>query len=95
MLSLVGVFVEKEAKPSEPNSYDPRQARRPGVGGVEVWCEISPLALETALAGLPVATPFVFRPGDQIQRASGAVFSVTAVYVSVSGLLRLRVNQIA
>jgi len=96
-LTLRGVFIEKYADPKEPNSYDVRQARRPGMATVDLWLEIAPGEIEQALMTYNLAAPFKTRADDMIQRVeNGATYRIAAApMISVAGVLKARLNRIA
>ena len=91
--TLRAVYVDPEAKPLEPNSYDVRQARRPGVESGQPYVELSPAEI-LRLSG-ELGQPFVIGPADHLQRlADGATFRVSAVFMTPNGLIRAKVNKI-
>ncbi len=89
LAAVAAVYLDPEAKPTMPNSYDPRQVRRPGVESGHPRILLSP----SAVAALPAG--FRFGRHDRLTRLStGAVFRVSAVYPMAGGSLRLDVNLI-
>lgn len=91
-IELRGIYVDPEAKPIEPNSYDVRQARRPGVESGHPRIEISPYEM-ARLSGC-LGKPFLAGPPDQLTRLSdSAVFRVTRLYVTPNGTAYLYVNK--
>jgi hypothetical protein len=92
-VTLCAVYVDPEAKPIEPNSYDVRQVRRPGVESGHPHIEISPA--ETARLSEELQMPFVIGEADHLQRVKdGAWFRVASLFVTANGLVRLKVNKI-
>jgi hypothetical protein len=93
-VTLRAVYVDPEAKPIEPNSYDVRQARRPGVESGVPQVEISPAEMARLSSALGV--PFVIGAPDHLQRVEdGAWFRVLSAFVTPNGLTRLKVNRIS
>jgi hypothetical protein len=92
-VTLRAVYVDPHAKLIEPDSYDARQARRPGVESGMPHVEISPH--EVARLGVALGVPFVIGAADHLQRLSdGATFRVSAVFMTPNGLIRAKVNKI-
>lgn len=86
---LVAIFVDPEARPVMPNSWDTREYRRPGVESSSPHLEIS--AAELTRLG----PSFTVKAGDQFQRVDdGAVYRVKAIYVTPNGTARVKINKI-
>ncbi len=93
VVTLRAVYADPEAKPMEPNSYDVRQYRRPGVEGGSPRAEISPHEMARLSCVLGVA--FQAGPPDHLQRVSdGAQFRVTRMFVTANGVAQLHLNRI-
>ena len=86
--SLPGVWFDKPADPHEPNNYDVREWKRPGVSAGGPWIEFSP----AALAGL---VGFELRDGDYIDRlSSNTAYMVRSTFFTPSGTLRVPVTRL-
>jgi hypothetical protein len=82
-------FLDPEAKPLMPNSYDPREARRPGLesGTPRLW--ISPGEIANQAAG------FAVQPGDVfLRQADGVSWRVSSVKPTAGGAIRCAVNML-
>ena len=88
VVTLPGVWRARPIDPKEPNAYDQREYRRPGVAGDLPTVEFSPAAL-AAFPGIEI------RSGDQILRVeTGQSFLAQTPVPSANGLLRVRVNAL-
>lgn len=87
------VFLDPQAKPTEPNSYDARQYKRPGIVTGKPCIEIFPA--ERARICALIGAPFQVQPPDQLfRRETGVTYSVAGMFGTDAGILRLEVNLI-
>jgi hypothetical protein len=92
-VTLNATIFEPEAKPQTPNAWDVRQHLRPGVETGEPRIEIS--VNEVTRQSTALGTPFLVQPGDQFARASGGQkYRASAVFVTATGLVRVKINRI-
>ncbi len=90
---VFGTYADPEAKPVEPNSYDRRQARRPGLesGTPRLIVSSAALATAAALAGAPVAIV----EGDQLVRQADSItWGVATAFDMAGGSLKLGINLV-
>lgn len=88
---LRAVFVDPEMKPLEPNSFDVRQVRRPGFESGAPAIELS--AFEVGRQSCALGSPFVVNVADHLERLkTTTVYRVKAIFVSATGLVRLKVS---
>ena len=79
-------FLDSEAKPEMPNSYDRRQVRRPGIESGKAILMLSPAA-QVSMAGVAI------RPQDlMIRLADAKVWRVGSTFKMAGGTIRLHIN---
>ncbi len=89
---LCAVFFDAETKPVEPNSWDTREYRRPGIEAGAPRLEISLSELRRLYFQLGVA--FAVQPGDLFNRLKdNSAWRAHAVFATVSGTLRVKLNK--
>lgn len=91
IVTINGNYSDKPAKTTMPNSYDPREARRPGLESGSPRLRITPY--EIARLAVLLAAPFVIRPPDILQRAAdGVSWRVASIEPMAGGTLLLSLN---
>lgn len=86
VVSLVGIWIVKPANPREPNEWDVREYRRPGVEGDIVHVEFSASAI-ACLVG------FEIREGDRIERAETCTaYTARMASFTSNGTMRVTMN---
>jgi hypothetical protein len=87
-VSIPGVWFDKPADQHEPNAYDTREWRRPGVSAGAPYVEFSPSAFGAILG-------FELRDGDRIDRlSSNTAYQVRSTFFTPSGILRAPVSRL-
>lgn len=87
-VQLVGVWRTKAADPREPDSYDKREWRRPGVESATPHVEFSASAL-ACLSGLEI------RAGDHVERLStGVAYLARTPTFSPNGTMTVPLNYL-
>lgn len=85
------IYLDRDAKSVMPNSYDPREQRRPGLesGTPRLWISPNEIANQTAGAG----APFIVHAGDQFERLStGITYRISSVKPTAGGAFRCEIN---
>lgn len=88
VVCLCGVWIDHPADPHEPNAYDSREYKRPGIVSGEPRLEIS--ASQTACF-----TDFAVKRGDMVDRTSNqSRYEVRSVFVTPNGTIKLTLNRV-
>lgn len=87
------IYLDRDARSVMPNSFDPREQRKPGLesGTPRLWISPSEIANQTAAQG----SPFLVHASDQFMRVStGVTYRIASVKPTAGGALRCEINVI-
>ena len=88
VVTLMGIWREKTSELKEPNAYDTREYRRPGLASEVPTIEFSAAALSAFVT-------FEIRDGDHIERlATRNVYRARTATFSANGTLRVPLNRL-